>query len=253
MIMTNQTNKPVPQIFQSEKNEDGENQHNSRNPQWTQQRQHRHPSAAGRCYHLNFDRLARLRLGDCPALLLATGTRLAGKRFDHFRAEFTDVIRSSHQTKTPTAMQRRDFGLDVCSVNRKLDADIHQLVGNSYPYEDRDYHGENDYQKYSSNSGQSKLFHQSYEWCEQKAEEHSQRKGNQDSSGEVQTGNCDHSGYEREELRHVGTGSALSQFITISNAAATRGMNLTIVGLPRPVIRSSLKNPPRRQARDNGA
>jgi len=100
-------------------------------------------------------------------------------------------------------MQGGDFGFNVRPVSRKLDADIYQLAGNSYRYEDCDCHGENDYQKYSRNSPHSKLFQQSHEWGEQKAEEHRQSKGNQDSSGEVQRGNCDHSGYKREQLRNI--------------------------------------------------
>src|SRR5271166_5291832 len=143
------------------------------------------PGVAGRCYHLHFDRLAGFRLGDGAALLLATASRFARKRFGHFRTEFTDVLRSSHQTKTPAVMQRGDFGFNVCPVSRKLDADIYQLAGDSYRYEDCDCHGENDYQKYSRNSPQAKRFQQSHEWGEQKAEEHRQGKGNQDSSGEV--------------------------------------------------------------------
>ena len=100
-------------------------------------------------------------------------------------------------------MQGGYFVLKVCSVNWKLAADIEQLAGDSYPYEDRGCHGENDHQKYSRNSRQAKLFQPPHEWGEQKAEQHRQRKGNQDSPCEVQRDNCDHSGYKREQFRNV--------------------------------------------------
>src|SRR5271165_6869004 len=127
--MTHQTNKPVPQVFESEKYKDGEYQYNRCNTKRTQEREHGPPGGAGRCYYFHFDRLARFRLGDCVTLLLAAGRSIARQSFQQFRTECTRLLRSSHQTKAPAVMQRRDLGLYVCPVNRKLNADLDQLAG----------------------------------------------------------------------------------------------------------------------------